>query len=338
MKAINKVYELIKKFIKENIFSIIFLILFAVFCFYDTGYSIYKPGGIINASNRIKGDNLYQSKGSFNMAYVGFMKGNLPFYLVAKLIPSWDLIKNDNLTYSNESIEEANIRDHINYNEAISKAKYVAFNASKVTYKVDSIDYYITYKTTLNDSDISIGDKILEYDNIKFNGLETFKEYIKTKNVNDTINIKYEHNNQIKETKSTIYEENNELYVGLLMSSIYNISSDYNLDIKTKDSESGPSGGLITALSIYNALTKDDLTKGKKIVGTGTIDYDGTVGEIGSVTYKLAAAVKEKADLFICPKENYEEAIDFAKKNNYKIKIKYVETFNEAVEYLKEEF
>ena len=33
-------------------------------------------------------------------------------------------------------------------------------------------------------------------------------------------------------------------------------------------------------LAIYDKLTKGDLTNGLKIVGTGTISSDGTVGEM----------------------------------------------------------
>jgi PDZ domain-containing protein len=104
--------------------------------------------------------------------------------------------------------------------------------------------------------------------------------------------------------------------------------------VKSKSNESGPSGGLITTLSIYDALIKKDLTKGYKIVGTGTISDDGTVGEIGSVTFKLASAVKDKADIFLCPKENYKDATKYAKKHKYDIIIKEVASFDEAVDYL----
>ena len=45
------------------------------------------------------------------------------------------------------------------------------------------------------------------------------------------------------------------------------------------------------ALMIYNALTEQDLTNGKKIVGTGTIERDGSVGVIGGVKYKIMGAV-----------------------------------------------
>ena len=33
------------------------------------------------------------------------------------------------------------------------------------------------------------------------------------------------------------------------------------------------------SLTIYNELTEEDITKGRKIVGTGTIDIHGKVGE-----------------------------------------------------------
>ena len=134
-----------------------------------------------------------------------------------------------------------------------------------------------------------------------------------------------------------MYEEENALYTGLGIMEEKDVESEKELDIKTKDSESGPSGGLIMALSMYNALTSEDITYGMKIVGTGTIDEDGTVGKIGSVTYKLAAAVKAKADLFICPSDNYDEALKYAKDKKYEITIRGVDTFEEALNVLKEE-
>ena len=50
-------------------------------------------------------------------------------------------------------------------------------------------------------------------------------------------------------------------------------------------------------LAIYNSLVDKDITKGKKVVGTGTIEEDGSVGSIGGVKYKLNGAVRQKADV-----------------------------------------
>jgi PDZ domain-containing protein len=190
------------------------------------------------------------------------------------------------------------------------------------------------YITEKNKSGIKVGDELISYDGIKLTSITDFIKYINSKQVNDKIKIEYKRNNRIKETYSIIYEEKSKKYVGISAIKIYKIKSDDNIEVKSKSNESGPSGGLITTLSIYDALIKKDLTKGYKIVGTGTISDDGTVGEIGSVTFKLASAVKDKADIFLCPKENYKDATKYAKKHKYDIIIKEVASFDEAVDYL----
>ena len=117
---------------------------------------------------------------------------------------------------------------------------------------------------------------------------------------------------------------------------IYDLKTDPTIKFTFHDSESGSSGGLMTALEIYDRLMEEDLTKGKTIVGTGTIDAEGNVGEISGVKYKLKGAVKEKADLFFVPDgDNYEEAKKVAKEKGYEIELVPVKTFDESVEYLK---
>jgi PDZ domain-containing protein len=67
----------------------------------------------------------------------------------------------------------------------------------------------------------------------------------------------------------------------------------------------GPSAGLMMALEIISQLTEEDLTRGYRIAGTGTIDANGNVGLIGGIEYKLMAADKEKADYFFVPYSKY---------------------------------
>lgn len=335
MKKIDKIKKFYNKYIGINLYELIFLIIFVVFCFYDTGYTIYKPGGIVNVDSRITGDNLNETNGSFNMAYVSAMKGKTPIYLISKFMPNWEIVKNSDMLPNNETIEDMNTQDKLDYQEAMSNAKYVAFNKANVKYNIDKENYIVYYLTDQNDSNLKIGDEIISYDDIEFKDMNSFKEYIKNKKINEKVKIKYQRNNKVLETESTIYEKDNAKYVGISVISVLDISSDYNLKISQKSSESGPSGGLIMSLSIYNALTKDDITKGRKIVGTGTIDKEGNVGEIGGINYKLASAVKEKADIFICPNDNYDKVKELVDKYNYKITIINVSTFDEAIEKLK---
>ena len=89
-------------------------------------------------------------------------------------------------------------------------------------------------------------------------------------------------------------------------------------------------------LAIYSHLNQIDLTDGKTIVGTGTIDINGNVGEISGIKYKLIGAVNKHADIFLVPEgENYEEAKKVKKEKGYDIDLVPVETFDEALKYLK---
>lgn len=70
------------------------------------------------------------------------------------------------------------------------------------------------------------------------------------------------------------------------------------------DSVGGSSAGLMFALAIYDRLSTADLATGRVIAGTGTVTAEGTVGPIGGVQEKLAAASRDQATVFLLPKDN----------------------------------
>jgi PDZ domain-containing secreted protein len=70
----------------------------------------------------------------------------------------------------------------------------------------------------------------------------------------------------------------------------------------------GPSAGLVLSLALYDRLTPDDLTAGRRIAGTGTIGCSGRVSPVGGVEQKVAAAAGVGADVFLVPARNAAEA------------------------------
>jgi Lon-like protease len=76
------------------------------------------------------------------------------------------------------------------------------------------------------------------------------------------------------------------------------------------DDVGGPSAGLMWALGLYDLLTPGDLTGGRTIAGTGTIDRDGTVGPIGGILDKVVAARESGADILLVPTDNLGEVRD----------------------------
>ena len=82
---------------------------------------------------------------------------------------------------------------------------------------------------------------------------------------------------------------------------------DYDLPVDVTlrtGSVGGPSAGLMFSLAIYDALTPGELTGGKQIAGTGTLDDAGTVGPIGGIRQKLVGARRAGADFFLAPADN----------------------------------
>jgi len=75
----------------------------------------------------------------------------------------------------------------------------------------------------------------------------------------------------------------------------------------------GPSAGLMLALGMIDKIKPEDLTGGKIIAGTGTIDALGNVGPIGGVPQKLVAAKDAGAQYFFTPEANCAEAVANAK-------------------------
>ncbi|MGW5428336.1 S16 family serine protease [Streptomyces sp. NPDC004059] len=74
----------------------------------------------------------------------------------------------------------------------------------------------------------------------------------------------------------------------------------------------GPSAGLLFTLGIIDKLHGDgsggDLTGGRTVAGTGTIDASGKIGAVGGVALKTQAARRDGATIFLVPKAECTDA------------------------------
>lgn len=330
----KKIFDKIKKFFKENYKGILILVFIYLLFNFKLDFSIYSPGGLINLEDRIVSeDKINESSGSINMTYVSLVKGTIPTYLLAKIIPTWDIVSNEDITYDG-NLEETIKIDQYYLEESISNAYMVAYNTAKVDYEIKKSNNYVTYIYEGAKTDLKLFDNIIKYDNIEFTTFTIMQEYITSKNVGDKVTFLVSRDGEYLECFAELIDLDGAAKVGVSAAIINEYESDINIDIKSKSSESGSSGGLMMTLAIYNALTTEDITKGKTIAGTGTIDAEGNVGAIGGVTYKLAGAVKNDADIMLVPEDNYEEAYNYKKEHNFEIELVSISNFKEAIEYL----
>lgn len=331
MNIINKILAILLDNIR---FIIILLFLYFLFSF-NLDYYVYSPGDLEDLKDRIVIDNSYESKGSFNLTYVTARDGNIPNIILSYIMPSWDLVKLDERRVSNESREEILERDKVYLKETSYDAIIAAYKEAGLEYTIKNIDVVVTYVLDTADTDLKVGDIIQSINGVTIN---TFDELTNEKNKykkDDKLKIVVKRNNKSVECYSILYEEKDNVMIGVTLAELKNVETNPKVEYVFKDNESGSSRGLMCALDIYNKITEFDLTKGRKIAGTGSIDEDGKVGSISGVKYKLIGAVKNKAEIFIVPEENYEEVMKIKKEKKYKIEIIKADTLHNVIEKLK---
>lgn len=330
----NKLYENIKSFIVENYkFLLVWGIIIFLF-FYEFPFVIYTPGGIVNLESRIEVEDGYETEGSLNMSYVSLVKGTLPMILLSYVIPNWDLIKSSEITIEDESVDELLEMEKLYMQSSIDNATILAYQTAEAEINITREVNNIIYISDEAETNLEVYDEILQADGQNITTVDELKEIVNSKKEGDTIIFTVNRNGKERECQAKIYDTSDGLKVGISFLTTYEYETDPKISVETKASESGSSGGLMLTLAIYNALTPDDITKGRTIVGTGTISLDGTVGAIDGVKYKILGADKNDAEIFLCPMENYEEALRVKEEFDLDIKIHGVATFQEALEYL----
>ncbi len=331
----KKITESIKKFFKENYkFILILLIILLVFQV-ELPYKIYTPGGMVNLSDRISVEGGYTSEGELGMAYVSMVRGSVPFLLLSYIIPDWDIVAESEVTYDNQSFEETLKANQIATKQSIDSAIISAYKEAGMPLSIHKENVNVTYIDNKAQTDIKLFDQILSVEGQELSSTDELRTIINEHEKDEEISILVLRNEEEVECKAKIYEDNGTLKIGVAITVTYDYEEDPKASIEMKQSESGPSGGLMMSLAIYDALTEEDITKGKKIIGTGTIDINGNVGEISGVKYKLIGAVNNDAEVFLVPEGNYEEARQIKEEKGYDITLISVSTLESALNALK---
>ncbi len=335
MKKIDKALKFILNDIKTNYIFYISLLVILLLNTIKLDYYIFSPGALTPLEDRIIVDNSYPEEGSFNLTYVSSRNGTLLNLLIARILPTWDIVDSSELRVEGESDASATKRGQIALEETSYDAIIAAFREANLEYKINSLDLVVTYIYDFADTNLKVGDSIRKINGVEVKDLDSLHTEIDKYKANDEIKITILRDKKEKECKAILKEEEERLLIGVIITPLKEVITNPKVEYIFKDVESGSSRGLMCALEIYNKITEYDLTKGRKIAGTGVIYEDGSVGKIDGIKYKLPGAVKKKADVFIVPAENYEEAEKLVKENNYKIKLIKADNLNNVIEELK---
>jgi PDZ domain-containing protein len=210
--------------------------------------------------------------------------------------------------------------------------RYLGYDFDEVYYVSDIRDYSDAIKK------LKIGDVITDIDGKKINQIEEIRTSYAKKRIGDPLLITVERkdkNGKVSPVTTRVIlvenldiEEKERPAIGILVgtSARFPIDVDFNLP-----GVGGPSAGLIFAVGIVEKLTEEDLVRGRKIAGTGTITASGKVGGIGGIEEKMVGASRIGATIFIAPRENCPD-IEHVPKG---LKVIPVSTLSEAIEALR---
>ena len=330
---------------KTFIGSLVLIVLLVGGMVYPLPYYVTKPGMAKVLKPIVKVENGSNEKGDFMLTTVRMGRANIYSLAEAKISQFEEIYPADQIVAKNETEEEFNVRQLYLMANSKQNAIEVAYrNAGlPVNYKYNGVYVLNVMPSMPAYGKLQAGDRIFKVDGHSFSSSKQFTTYIGKKLAGDQVNFTILRKKQTKTVKLTVqrFKDNpGKVGIGIALVDDKDILVKPDVTVKT-DGIGGPSAGLMFSLEIYNQLTKEDLTKGYKIAGTGEIAADGSVGPIGGIDQKIVAANNAGAEIFLAPNEhgskksNYRDAVKTAKKIGTKMKIVPVDSFANAVNYLR---
>lgn len=283
-------------------------------------------------------ENPYSSNGSFSTIFVISMDHST---ILQNLIVGKDkqsIVSDMNDSYLHFTMDELSKMGNIQHKSSIYNSLIVAYEAANKVNSNINIEYefdalVVSYYGP--NSEFRIGDRIIGINNVYAkDDFEAFRTDFNDRTTDDVYIVQRGY----QELKIESTDENFEIggY------SYYNINQEVTTPKFTlkQSNVGGPSGGLLQTLSLYNSLIEEDITRGRKIAGTGTINIDGSVGSIGGIEQKIYTAFDDKIDVFLCPEDNYEDALKAYNQipNKEKMRLYSVSSFEEALLILENDY
>lgn len=334
-----------KRFSLKQKISYSILLLFIITLLIPTPYYIYQPGSVEELGSKVtvEGES-HPTEGNFYLTTVLSMKAVNIYYLAYGYMNSYADIRKVEQVRGDLTDEEYSLMLNHYMTSSQQNAIVAGQRAANENVRVTPSGVFVA--NVLEESDaknrIYVGDIIHEIDGQTVETAEQFIEYLSNKQLDDRVRIGVERNgeNFTFEVKLIqLKNSKNKIGVGISTENQWNVQVDKEVKVDAKDI-GGPSAGLMFSLQIYNQLKGEDLTKGYEIAGTGTIDMDGHVGQIGGIREKVTAVQRGNIDVFFVPKDintydsNEKDVLDEAKKRGYDLTIVPVATLQEAIDYL----
>ncbi|MGP5726847.1 YlbL family protein [Arthrobacter rhombi] len=305
-----------------------------------TPYVVEAPGPAINTLGKDSGKQLievtghktYPTRGSLDMTTVfvlGGAQGKISFFRVlqAWADPHEDVYPEEAMyprTATSEQISDTNAAE---MDDSQQSSVAAALGDLGIDYQQE-----LTVAGLANDTNkglLQTDDVLRQIDGKPISDVEMLRSALQ-ESTDGKPRMKLERAGQEKQiTAKTTLSKEGKHQLGVYLGTRYTFPFDVKF---TLSDVGGPSAGMMFALGIIDTLTPGDLTGGKNIAGTGTIDADGKVGPIGGIAQKLVGARRGGADYFLAPADNCDDVVGRVPEGLTVIKVATLEQARQAVE------
>jgi PDZ domain-containing protein len=257
-------------------------------------------------------------------------------WMLAKIDPALKIVAPELVVPKNTSVQEQARQGYQMLDD--SEATAITVGLRLAGYPSEMIGKGAKVESILSESHangiLQIGDVITALNGEPIQTTDDLIEKVRAQPANSSVRLEVERNQVKMELTVPLLvpaSSSDTPKIGIAIDSAgYDFKPPFPVSIVTQKINGGPSAGLMFTLTVYNALSEQDLTTGRKIAGTGTINLDGTVGPIGGVKQKVPAAEATGARYFLCPVDNYADAVSVART----IKVIKIATVQDALDFL----
>ncbi|MGH8993243.1 MAG: YlbL family protein [Acidimicrobiia bacterium] len=173
-----------------------------------------------------------------------------------------------------------------------------------------------------------VGDVILAVDGQAVALHEDAVNRVRQHKAGDTVNLRFRRGETEHEVAVTAADAGDgSARIGIVLET-YQISYKFPVSVSIDTGNvGGPSAGLAFTLALIDELSPGELTGGRAVAVTGTINKEGDVGLVGGVAQKTVTARRAGAIAFLVPPDEAAEAKTYAGK----MRIVPVATLDEAL-------
>jgi PDZ domain-containing protein len=188
---------------------------------------------------------------------------------------------------------------------------------------------------------LEVGDTLLQFDGTDVPTLSALTTAMKGRSVGDEVVLTVAPHGTKPDDQTSWEKRSVELManpddasraiIGFVPADTRTVTLPFEVNITTTDI-GGPSAGLAFTLALLDDLSPGNLTGRGRVVATGTIAEDGSVGAIGALRQKAVAARDAGATLFLVPTgQSADEVRDARAAGGTGLKIVQVGTLEEAL-------